>query len=133
MTARLAVASLLLVWTAGGTAPASAGGTATVELTVRHSRFSPSALVVPHGTTVRFVVHNADPIAHELIIGDAGLHARHEGGTERWHPPRPGEVSVDIASVAETAFTFDRPGTVRFGCHLPGHWAYGMQGTVRVV
>ncbi|MCA1842368.1 MAG: hypothetical protein LC792_04110 [Actinobacteria bacterium] len=21
---------------------------------------------------------------------------------------------------------------MRFGCHLPGHWAYGMQGTIVV-
>ena len=108
-------------------------GVATVHLTIRHSRFSLERIEVQPGTTVRFVVDNADPIGHELIIGDAGVHLRHENGTEPTHAPRPGEVSIAGLSTAETTFTFAQPGPMLFACHLPGHLAYGMSGTVDVV
>jgi uncharacterized cupredoxin-like copper-binding protein len=32
----------------------------------------------------------------------------------------------------ETTYTFDEPGIVQFGCHLPGHWTYGMHGEIEV-
>jgi uncharacterized cupredoxin-like copper-binding protein len=125
--------ALLLVALAGCS---PAGGEAareeTVTLTVRHSRFVPSVVEVRPGTTVRFVVRNLDPIAHELIVGDAVVQDLHERGTETDHGDRPGEVSVAAGATAETTYTFPRAGTVLLGCHLPGHWAYGMRGTVHV-
>ena len=108
------------------------GGPVTVHLVVRHSRFVPEAVEVPAGTTVRFVVRNLDPIAHELIVGDGAVHERHRYGTEAHHGDRPGEVSVAAGATAETTFLPAHPGDVVFGCHLPGHWDYGMQGVLRV-
>ena len=37
-------------------------------------------------------------------------------------------------TVAEspTTITFDEPGTLQYICHLPGHEAYGMVGTLTV-
>jgi len=93
---------------------------------------SPGHVEVPAGTHVRFVVRNLDPIDHELIVGDAGVHARHATGTEPYHPPRPGEATVLAGAEAATTYRFEEPGVVEFGCHLPGHWAYGMRGTVTV-
>jgi uncharacterized cupredoxin-like copper-binding protein len=107
-------------------------GVVTVELGVHYSKFSSSRIDVVPGTTVRFVVTNDDPINHELIVGDAEVHRRHELGTEAAHPPRPGEVTVPPGEVRTTTFTFDEPGSVLFACHLPGHFAYGMQGHVVV-
>ncbi len=123
---------------AGGAALALAGGGGgdqalpTVVLTAHHSTFTPARIAVEPGTTVRFVVKNADPIAHELIVGPAEVHDRHEKGTESYHPPKPGEVTIAAGEEAETTYTFDAPGVVAFGCHLPGHWAYGMHGEVEV-
>jgi len=107
-------------------------GERTVVVDVRWSRFSPSVVEVPVGTTVRFEVRNADPIAHELIVGDDSVQDRHELGTDARHGDRPGEISVPARSTAVTTRTFSRAGRVPFGCHLPGHWAYGMRGTVTV-
>jgi uncharacterized cupredoxin-like copper-binding protein len=104
----------------------------TVELRVHHSTFIPATVSVPVGSHVRFVVRNDDPIDHELIIGDAGVQLRHERGTEAWHPPRPGEVSVAAGALATTTFTFLTTGTMEFACHMPGHDAYGMRGVVTV-
>ena len=107
-------------------------GLVTVDVGIRYSRFSFSTLRVHAGTLVQFVVHNDDPIHHEFIVGDASVHQRHERGTEAVHPPVPGEVSVPPNDVGETFYRFDRPGRYLFACHLPGHFAYGMQGWVIV-
>ena len=104
----------------------------TVVVDVRHSRFSPDEIHVTPGTTVRFVVRNADPIPHELIVGDQSVQDRHERGAEERHGDVPGEVSVPAGATAATTYTFSRPGRVLLGCHLPGHWDYGMRGVVEV-
>jgi uncharacterized cupredoxin-like copper-binding protein len=107
-------------------------GVKTIELTIRHSRFSATELHFERGQQVRFVVRNTDPIDHELIVGPMPVQLRHESGREAHHPPVPGEVSVPLLETASTTYAFERSGTVWFGCHLPGHWAYGMQGRVEV-
>jgi uncharacterized cupredoxin-like copper-binding protein len=108
-------------------------GLVTVELTTRYSRFSTDEIVVRQGTLVRFVVTNEDPIHHEFIVGPPEVHAAHEAGHDLVHPPVPGEVAVDPGETGLTTYLFDTPGTVEFACHLPGHLAYGMHGTVRVM
>jgi uncharacterized cupredoxin-like copper-binding protein len=107
-------------------------GLVTVDITIEHSRFDVDRIDVHEGTLVRFVVRNDDPIPHELVVGGADVHARHERGTERVHPPVPGEVSLFPNETGETFYRFDDVGTFEFMCHLPGHLAYGMRGTVVV-
>ena len=107
-------------------------GVVTVTVGIEHSHFSVDRLQVRPGTLVRFVVHNHDPIGHELIVGDAAVHARHEDGREATHPPVPGEVSVRPGETAVTSYLFDDPGRMLYACHLPGHFAYGMKGWVTV-
>ena len=109
-----------------------ASGPVRVEMRIRYSNFDPAAVAVPHGRPVTFVLHNDDPIAHEWIIGDEGLHLRHRTGTEEDHASRPTEVSIPALSTIETTVTFSEPVTWRYVCHLPGHEAYGMVGFVNV-
>jgi len=129
---RLAALALLVPLAACSGGTGAATREVTVTLTIRYSRFVPSVLEVRSGTTVHFVVRNLDPTAHELIVGDEAVQDVHERGTETHHGERPGEVSVPAGSTAETTYVFDRPGTLLLGCHAPGHWDYGMRGTVRV-
>lgn len=135
MTGRWRVAaaavSLAAVATACGSASASTG-TRTVTLVAHHSHWSVSHIDVRTGTALRIVVRNEDPIDHELIVGDAAVQDRHERGTEAKHAPRPGEISVPAGTTVETTVTFPASGTVFYGCHLPGHWDYGMHGTITV-
>lgn len=107
--------------------------TATIEVDVRHSRFLPGRLEVAEGTLVQLVVHNTDPIDHELIVGPKEIHDRHEAGDEAEHGAVPGEVSVPAGATRSTTYRFTDPGTVVYACHLPRHLAYGMEGTVEVV
>jgi uncharacterized cupredoxin-like copper-binding protein len=113
--------------------PVLGPGPVTVQLDVEHSLFQPVDLRVVEGTRVRFVVVNGDPIAHELIVGDEALHARHRTGTHAAHPSVPGEVSVPAGATAVTTQTFGEPGTFEYACHLPGHYEYGMHGEIEVV
>ena len=107
-------------------------GLVTVEVGIEHSRFSTDELHVRPGTVVRFVVRNDDPIPHELIVGGDEVHERHAAGTEAFHPPVPGEVSVGPGETGLTVYEFDEAGTFRFACHLPRHLEYGMEGEVVV-
>jgi uncharacterized cupredoxin-like copper-binding protein len=119
--------------TSGAAEPRVLGpGTVTVRLVVRDSQFVPSRIHVRPHTEVRFEVVNRDFLNHEFIIGDDTVHARHEGGHEPWHLPVLGEVSIAPHTTGVTTYSFHAPGKVLFACHLPGHFAYGMFGSVSV-
>jgi uncharacterized cupredoxin-like copper-binding protein len=104
----------------------------TVHITIHHSAFDPDELDVAAGETVRFVVENTDPIDHEFLVGNEQVQAVHELGTEAVHAPKPGEISVPALTTRVTTYTFPTgSGSTIFGCHLPGHYAYGMRGAIR--
>ena len=131
---RRSLALALLVLSLGAAcAPGEGPGARTVTLTVRYSEFRPELLTVAQGSTVRFVVDNRDPIDHELIVGGPAVQRKHENGNHATHGAVPGEVSAPAGTVVETTFTFGEPGTFLFGCHLPGHYDFGMRGEIRVV
>jgi uncharacterized cupredoxin-like copper-binding protein len=136
----LAVAAGALVAATGYAVEASGAprqtlgpGVVTVEVGIDQSRFDIGALRVEEGTLVEFVVQNDDPIDHELVVGDSEVHRRHADGSERRHPPVPGEVSVAPGDRAMTFYEFTEVGSIAYACHLPGHVAYGMQGTIEVI
>jgi len=133
VTSRRVLGGLLaaVLVAAAGACRADRDGIRTVEIELRYSTFTPSDLTVEAGETVRFVLRNDDPINHEFILGDAEVQRIHEVGEEPHHA-RPGEVSVPAGETAITTYRFGDPGALPFGCHLPGHWSYGMRGTVRI-
>ena len=123
------------------TACAQARGAAlshlTVDVTIHHSRFEPGSFTFARGTTVTFVIRNADPIEHEFIVGGARLQALMEHTAEPLHDGSvPGQVTVPAGQTRETTYTFSRvtgaPDALQFACHLPGHYAYGMHGAITV-
>jgi uncharacterized cupredoxin-like copper-binding protein len=104
----------------------------TLQITIHYSQFEETALTVPHGVPVTFVLVNEDPIEHEWLIGDAAFHERHRKGTEAHHGARPNEISLKPLETIRTTLIFDEPGSLQYICHLPGHEAYGMVGTLTV-
>lgn len=112
--------------------PGSAHGSRIVTVTIEHSRFVPDTIDVRQGETVTFVVDNKDPIAHEFLIGDKSRQREHELGTEAKHGARPGEISIPALETERTTFTFTGGDDLIFGCHLPGHYDYGMRGAIEV-
>lgn len=132
-------AALTAVAAFGWPGPASgSSGPATVNLVIHYSHFSLAALTVHRGQTVRFVVHNTDPIDHELIVGDRQVQDTHEHGADIDHDGSvPGQISVPAETTVSTTVVFTPAfigsGGLQFACHLPGHFAYGMHGTIEVV
>jgi uncharacterized cupredoxin-like copper-binding protein len=110
---------------------ARSAGPPTIDIRAFHSRFEPDRVRVEPGSTVRFVIHNVDPIDHEFIIGPPETHDIHERGEPHFHTGAVrGEVTVPAGATAETTWTFGEAGSpdVAYGCHLAGHWDYGMHG-----
>ncbi len=123
----LGLASIAAAW-----AHAPGLGPVNLEIGIHYSHFQTRTVTVPAGVAVTVVLRNDDPIDHEWIVGDATVHERHRGGTERTHTSRSTEVSIPAGTSQVTTVTFSTPGTYLFICHLPGHEAYGMVGRIIV-
>lgn len=107
------------------------GSDRVIEIAVEYSAFDPVRIEVEEGDTVTFVIKNGDPIDHEFIIGDEEVQQLHEEGTDKQHD-RPGQISVPMGETVETTYTFTEPGELIYGCHVFGHYDYGMRGAVEV-
>ena len=123
---------ILAAITAVGAVRAATPDVHMVHVRLEHSRFVVDGdLAARPGDTVRYVVENTDPIDHEFIIGDQAVQDAHELGTEAYHPPRPGEMTVPAGAILETTYTYpSQPGRLILGCHIPGHYAYGMRNVI---
>jgi len=126
------VLSVSLAGIAAAWSNAAHAGPTTVDIPIRYSHYERATITVRARTAVTFVLHNGDPIDHEWIVGDAATHDRHRTGTEPVHGSRPTEVTIPAGATGTTTVTFKTPGTYQYICHLPGHEAYGMVGTVVV-
>lgn len=128
---RFAPLVFLLILGAGCSSDAGAPER-TITIEIEHSEFIPERLDVEAGETVTFVVRNGDPIDHEFLLGDEEQQLVHEEGTEKTHGARPGEISIPAGETRETTYTFEEPGELIYGCHVFGHYDYGMRGAVEV-
>ncbi len=132
MNKAIPAAALLLAFFAsscGGGADASAEAT----IAIHFSHFVPGEATVRAGVPVTITLRNEDPIEHEWIVGPPDVHARHRTGTEPYHDQVPTEVTIGALETRTTTITFQQPGDYLYVCHLPGHEAYGMVGTLHVV
>jgi uncharacterized cupredoxin-like copper-binding protein len=124
-----------------------------------HFRYRPSAIVVRAGRRVTFEVTNAGKLPHEFILGDRATQLDHErqmrqaaptaGGHTHDHTSGAmdhadhasgptdhavgGALSVPPGRTRRLTWTFHDPGIVLYGCHVLGHWAAGMRGTIVVL
>jgi len=55
-------------------------------------------------------------------------------GTESMNAMETTPYAVDVPAHATVTlvYTFDHEGTLIIGCHVPGHYAAGMRGTITV-
>ena len=136
MTRRRTIATLGIGLAIAATAAIAAAVVArtrdpiVIPITIHYSHFDPATVRVPAGLPITFVITNTDPIDHEWIVGDAATHERHRTGTEPVHDARPTEITIPAGTERRTTVTFAASGSELFICHLPGHEAYGMVGTV---
>jgi uncharacterized cupredoxin-like copper-binding protein len=112
--------------------PACTSTPSAFRIDMRLSHYSPAALTVRAGQTVRFTLVNDDPITHEFIIGDAAAQEAHERAPDEDHNGKPGQATLKPGETRVISYTFASPGTLIFACHRPGHYAYGMRGTITI-
>mgnify|MGYP001812757485 CR=1 FL=1 len=105
-------------------------------------RFDPGTIAVHEGETIRFLLENPTVAPHDFTLGDmdAQMHHHEEMSAGMGHEHggegaagMPGAVSLDAGESAEVIATFDEPGEVLIGCHVPGHWEAGMRGALLVM
>jgi uncharacterized cupredoxin-like copper-binding protein len=131
------------------TGPARATGAPVRVVMNDRFRYQPASIVVRAGRRVTFAVHNAGKLPHEFILGDRATQLDHERqmqaaspGTGHTHTHAHdmaapagtgGALTVPPGQTRHLTWTFEKPGIVLYGCHVLGHWAAGMKGTIVVL
>lgn len=121
-----------------GAAPVAQVVGRTIEVSMTDGmRFTPDAIAVQAGETVRLRVSNEGQLPHELVIGSeseltahrrqmqsGGAHDHHGGGAA---------ITVAPGAVGELVVTYPVSGRLLIACFVPGHYEAGMRGTFDVV
>ena len=106
-----------------------------LDVSLKNLRFTPNAVEVAAGKTVRINVTNMDGTEHDMLVeglriekvGDA-MNGDHAGAM-------PDMLVVHAMANENGSITFrtDQKGTYQFYCTLPGHKDAGMVGQMNVV
>lgn len=137
----LALGAWLLAACGGDGDDAGSDGEGTIEIRAFDIGFEPTSVEVAAGETVTFVVTNDGAVEHEFVLGPEHIQMEHEGSMgegmehdEMAEDAMEGWPAVTLAPGAteEVTHTFEEAGEVLFGCHVEGHYAAGMKGTVTV-
>ena len=127
--------------------PAPTWATASPVRVVMNDRFryQPASIMVRAGHRVTFAVHNAGKLPHEFILGDRATQLDHEHQMQEMAPTGghvhdhthdsagAGTLTVPPGETRRLTWAFEEPGLVLYGCHVLGHWAAGMKGTIVVL
>jgi uncharacterized cupredoxin-like copper-binding protein len=95
----------------------------------------PQVMRVPVGVPVTFVVSNVGVAPHEFVVGDEAAQLAHEttmGGRATMDHDEPTAIGLAPGDTKELTLTFDEPGELLAGCHIPGHYAVGMRADISV-
>jgi uncharacterized cupredoxin-like copper-binding protein len=98
-------------------------------------RFTPSALTVKRGETIKFVVHNGGKVLHEMVLGTKQSIKAHAELMKKF--PEMEHADANMAHVppgkaGEVVWQFTKAGEFAFACLQPGHFEAGMVGKVTV-
>jgi uncharacterized cupredoxin-like copper-binding protein len=119
----------------------------TVKVTLADMYFSPNAVEIKAGETVRFELANTGAVVHEFTLGDAALQASHQkemlamatmGHDKDAHGAMTGmhhdanSITLKPGESGELTWTFTRATALEFACNEPGHYQAGMVGRLTV-
>jgi uncharacterized cupredoxin-like copper-binding protein len=122
-------------------ATASDDASAVIEVTMTDMAFTPTAVDVKAGETVRFRFRNDGMAIHEAVIGDDAFQQEHAeemsamGSTGTMHhgsSDEPAPLVVQPGDTGEITYTAAAAGRLLIGCHQPGHWEAGMKASIDV-
>ncbi len=155
LVAVAAVASVLAACDAGANpatppiVPGTEDAPRAVNIILKDYQFLPSVLDLAPGETVLFHIVNGGLTVHEAIIGDAATQGAWETAEAANADPPPGptpvvtvpagmdgfRVVVESGAERDVRWTVPTviPEPLILGCHIPGHWAKGMQAPIRLV
>ncbi len=110
--------------------------TRTIQLTMDDAmRFSPNAIRVKQGETIRFVIRNQGKALHEMVIGtrqELDAHAAMMVKFPNMEHDEPYMAHVPSTKTRQMVWTFNQPGDFEFACLITGHYQAGMKGTITV-
>ena len=136
---------------AAATPPISPGTSATpsdVNIITKDYSYEPSQVDLVPGETVLLHVINGGLEVHEVVIGDSTVQDAWEAAEAAAANPPPGptplvsvpagtawlRIVVQSGQLLNVLWTVPaKPGALLIGCHIPGHWAKGMQAAIRFV
>lgn len=98
-------------------------------------RFTPAAIAVKAGETIRFFVVNKGKLPHEMVIGTAqelDEHAEMMKKMPGMKHVEPNQINLAAGQRGGIVWTFDKAGTFAFACLEPGHKEAGMTGVITV-
>jgi uncharacterized cupredoxin-like copper-binding protein len=102
-------------------------------------RFTPAAIEVKRGESIRFVVKNNGEVMHEMVLGTmkelrehAEMMKRHASAGHAMDHHEPSMAHVQPGKTGVVGWRFTRAGEFYFGCLVPGHFDAGMIGKVIV-
>jgi uncharacterized cupredoxin-like copper-binding protein len=125
------------VQTAWGIAGDAKAVNRTITVTMTDQmRFTPAALQIRAGETVKLVVRNAGKGLHELVIGtkaELDAHAALMLKFPGMEHSEPYLAHVNPGKTGQLVWTFNRVGDFEFACLLPGHYQAGMVGKIKVI
>ena len=108
-----------------------------ITLTMDDSmRFTPSAITVKQGETVRFIVKNQGKQLHEMVIGtkkELDAHAALMVKFPTMEHDEPYMAHVSSGKSQNLIWTFNRAGDFEFACLIAGHYQAGMVGKISVI
>ena len=108
-----------------------------ITLTMNDSmRFTPSAITVRLGETVRFIVKNQGKQMHEMVIGtkkELDAHAALMVKFPNMEHDEPYMAHVASGKSQNLIWTFNRAGEFDFACLIAGHYQAGMVGKITVL
>ena len=106
-----------------------------ITISAEDIKFSPAQLTVRAGETVKFVITNHGKLPHEFVIGATAEQQEHEQEMQSMGTMEhtdPNAVSLKPGETKTLTWKFGGPGMFQYGCHVPGHYAAGMRGEIRV-
>jgi uncharacterized cupredoxin-like copper-binding protein len=118
----------------------------SIDVTMHDTmKFTPDAIQVKTGETIRFVIRNKGKLAHEMVIGNAENIAAHakemqamasagKSSHEHSHGGGAGAIAVSVPAGAmrEWVIKFDQAIELEMACLVPGHFEAGMKGKLIV-
>ena len=107
----------------------------TIEVRAHDMRYTPAAITVRRGETIKFVVKGTDNMPHEFVLGDAQSLKEHAEMMRRFPDMEhddPNMIKMAPGGSGTVIWKFTRAGTVEFACLIPGHYEAGMKGSIRV-